>query len=115
MKAKRMILSIVLSLLVTAIAANIGFAQGQAQDTKKEEFKITIQGKIGHMEQLGGYFVLGVEPGGEWMILNQDPKVLEQLMKSQKTLTIEGRLRAPEYLTIEKIDGKPYTGKAASQ
>jgi len=113
-KAKRMILSIVLSLLVVAIAANIGLAQGQAQDTK-EQFKTTIKGKIDHSKQLGGYYVLGVEPGGEWMILNQDPKVLEQLMKSQKTLTIEGRLRAPEYLTIEKIDGKPYTGKAASK
>ena len=115
MKAKRMILSIALGLLVVAIAGQAGFAQGQAQDTKKGEFKITIQGKIDHMEELGGYFVRGEKPGGEWMILNQNPKVLAEFMKSEKTLTIEGRLRGTEWLTIKKIDGKPYSGTPSSK
>jgi hypothetical protein len=115
MKAKRMILSIALSLLVVAIAGQAGFALGQAQDTKKGEFKITIQGKIDHMEQLGGYFVLGEKPGGEFMIVNQNPKVLAELMKSKKTVTVEGSLKGAEWLTIEKIDGKPYSGKPASK
>ena len=111
MRTKRMLLPIVLSLLVAVIAANVAFAQGQAQDTKKGlQFKTTIKGKIGYLKQLGGYFVQGVEPGGEWIILNKNPEVLQKLMESQKTVTIEGSLRAPEYLTIEKIDGKPYSG-----
>ena len=115
MKAKRMILSIILSLLAMTVALQIAFAQGQAQDKKKEEFKITIKGKIQHMEQLGGYYLLGENPGGEFMIVNQNPKVLETLMKSEKTVTVEGSLKGAEWLTIEKIDGKPYSGKAASK
>ena len=113
MRTKRMLLPIVLSLLIGVLAASVVFAQGQAQDTKQGQFKTTIKGKIGYLKQLGGYFVQGVEPGGEWIILNKNPEVLQKLMESQKTVTIEGSLRAPEYLTIEKIDGKPYSGTPA--
>jgi hypothetical protein len=115
MRTKRMLLPIVLSLLVAVIAANVAFAQGQAQDKQQGQFKTTIKGKIGYLKQLGGYYVQGVEPGGEWIILNKNPKVLKKLKESQKTVTIEGSLRAPEYLTIEKIDGKPYSGTPASK
>ncbi len=115
MKAKRTILSIILSLLAMTIALHIAFAQGQAQDTKKGEFKITIKGKIQHMDQLGGYYLLGENPGGEFMIVNQDPKVLGTLMKSKKSVTVEGSLKGAEWLTIETIGGKPYSGKAASK
>jgi len=115
MKARRMLLSVLLSLLAMAIAANVSLAQGTTQETKKGEFKFSVVGTINHSEQLGGYFVLGEKPGGEFMIVNQNPKVLDPLMKSKKAVTIEGSLRAAEYLTIQKIDGKPYSGKAASK
>jgi hypothetical protein len=115
MRAKRMMLSIIMCLLAMTIALQVAFAQGQAQDTKKGEFKITIKGKIQHMEQLGGYYLLGENPGGEFMIVNQNPKVLGTLMKSKKTVTVEGSLKGAEWLTIEKIDGKLYSGKAASK
>ena len=75
---------------------------------------MTVKGKIDYMERLGGYFVRSLEPGGEFFIMNQDPKLLDELTKSGKTLTIEGRINlalGAEYMFIEKIDGKKYQGK----
>jgi hypothetical protein len=97
------------------MAVGTCYAQGQAQQTQKEPRAITLQGKIKYMDQLGGYFVSGVKPGGEWMILNQNPEVLKGYMESEKTLTIEGTLRGTERITIKKIDGKEYTGTAPSK
>ena len=111
MKAKRMMLSVLLSLLVAAIAVGSCFAQGQAQETKKEAPLTSLQGRIEYMDQLGGYFVHGVRPGGEWMILNKNPEVLKGYMESKKTLKIEGILSGPERITIKKIDGKEYTAE----
>ncbi len=111
MNHKRLI-RIILSLLVITMVACSTVGQKPAETTKPEGSPITVKGKIEYMERLGGYFVHGLEPGGELFIVNQDPKVLGDLMKSGKTLTIEGRIiRGAEYLFIEKIDGKPYTGK----
>jgi copper chaperone NosL len=109
MNAKRMMLFVLLSLLVAAMVVGTCYAQGQAQQAQKEPRAITLQGKIKYMDQLGGYFVSGVKPGGEWMILNQNPEVLKGYMESEKTLTIEGTLRGTERITIKKIDGKEYS------
>ena len=109
MNHKRLI-RIILSLLIVTLVA----CSGPAGTTKPEGSPMTVKGKIEFMERLGGYFVHAFEPGGEFFIMNQDPKVLEDLMKSGKTLTIEGRLdltRGAEYMFIEKIDGQPYRGK----
>ena len=108
---------VILYLSVIAILAYLGCTQGLAQNQGKEPVqpegsKFTVKGKINYAKSLGGYFVLGMEPGGELFIVNKDPKVLEELYKSKKVLTIEGRLtpRGAEYLFIEKIDGKDYAG-----
>ena len=107
MSTKRMMLSALLSLLVAVMAAS-ACAQGQAQQPMKEPNTFTLQGTIEYMDQLGGYYVHGVKPGGEWMILNKNPEVLKKYMESKKTLTIEGILKGPERITILKIDGKEY-------
>lgn len=71
-----------------------------------------MKGKIDYMENLGGYFVRGEEPPEEYFIVNQDPKLLEELMKSRKTVTIEGHSTiGADHLFIEKIDGQPYAAK----
>jgi hypothetical protein len=114
MKTKRIMLFVLLSVLVATVAASACFAQGQAQPTKEPRV-ITLQGKIEYMDMLGGYYVRGVKPGGEWMILNQNPEVLKKYMEGKKTLTIEGTLRGTERITIMKIDGKEYTGTAPSK
>ncbi len=71
----------------------------------------TRQGTIDYMERLGGYFIRGQNPGGEFFIVNQNPKVLKALKESGKTVTIEGYTtnQGAEYFFIQKIDGKKYT------
>ena len=106
------VIGIILSLLVVTLVACSGVSQKPAEATKPEGPQMTVKGKIEYMERLGGYFVHGLEPGGELFIVNQNPKVLEGLMKGGKVLTIEGRIvRGAEYLFIDKIDGQPYHGK----
>jgi hypothetical protein len=108
---------IVLILSVIALSGGVGCAQRQAQvqgaaSSTPEGPKMTVKGSIEYNRSLGGYFVHGLEPGGELFIVNQNPAVLEGLLKSSKVVTIEGRIvRGAEYLFIEKIDGQPYQGK----
>ena len=102
---------IILSLSFLAMVACSAVSQNPAGTTKPEGPQITLKGKIDYMKNLGGYFVRGIEPGGEMFIVNQDPKLLDELYKSGKILIIEGRIvRDAEYLFIEKIDGKKYIG-----
>ena len=116
MKTNR-IIRITLILSIIALVAGVGCAQRAVQaqggeSVNAEGPKITLKGKIGFMNNLGGYFVLGLEPGGEMFIVNKNPRVLEELFKSRKIIMIEGRIvRGAEYLFIEKIDGQPYAGK----
>ena len=105
---KRLIALTTLSLFIVALVACSG-PQKKGESPAPEGPKITVKGKISYMNTLGGYFVLGLEPGGELFIENKDPKVLEALYKSGKIVIIEGRIvRGAEYLFIEKIDGHPY-------
>lgn len=115
MKTKRIVSILVLSVFVLALTATACFAQAAAPDVKKEPRRTTIEGKIDYMKDLGGYYVRGMKPGGEWMIVNQNATVLKKLMKSKKTVTITGTLKGAEFLTIQTIDGKPYTGKAPAK
>ncbi len=117
MFGKKKILVIMLVFSIVAAISIAGCAQRQMQTQQAasaapEGPKITIKGKIEFMTNLGGYFVHGEEPGGEFFIMNQNPQVLEGLLKSGKTLVIEGRIvKGAEFLFIEKIDGKAYQGK----
>ncbi len=105
-------MGIILCLSVIVVVACSGVSQKPNESAKPEGSSITVKGKIEYMDRLGGYFVHGFEPGGELFIVNQDPRILGDLMKRGKTLTIEGRIvRGAEYLFIERIDGQPYSGK----
>ena len=108
----RRLTRVVLAVLVVSLVACSGINQKPTETTKPEGSPITIKGKIEFMKNLGGYFVMGDVPAREYFIVNENPKVLEELYKSGKIVTIEGRIvRAAEYLFIDKIDGQPYTGK----
>ncbi len=70
--------------------------------------KITIQGKIDYWKNMNDYVFIGPRT---YFIVNQDPKIMEELFKSKRTITIEGRrTTGADNLFIEKIDGKPYQG-----
>jgi hypothetical protein len=107
------LLLVVLPIMLFLLATGSGFAQEQtkapAPAASAEED--IIKGTIDYNERLGGYFIRGVEPGGEFYIVNQNPAVLKKLNESGKTVTIQGRSteQGAEYYFIEKIDGKKYT------
>jgi hypothetical protein len=110
---KKYTLSIILILSIIGVAAGSALAQGQAKDQGAQGQldqgqPVTVKGKIAYMKALGGYFVNGEDPAGEFMIVNQIPKILDGLFKSAKKVTIDGRLRGADFLTIEKIDGVKY-------
>ena len=105
----RTLMGIMLSLLVVTLVACSGLAQKPIETTSTEGPQMTVKGKIEYNKSMGGYFVHGVEPGGELFIVNQKPALLEPLLKSGKILTVEGRItKGAEYLFIEKIDGQTY-------
>jgi len=111
MNQKRLI-RIILSLLFITMVACSTVSQKPAETTKLDGIPITIKGKIDYMKNLGGYFVLGDVPAREYIIMNENLKVLGELHKSGKIVTIEGRIvRGAEYLFIDKIDGQSYRGK----
>jgi hypothetical protein len=90
----------------------IALAQPKAKTPAKtpihEPMKMTIQGKILKDKSMGGYYIRGVTE--VYIIANQNPKVMEPLVKSGKTITIVAKPNG-DIMTIEKLDGKPYTGK----
>jgi hypothetical protein len=104
---------ILIILFTPALALNISASQ-QGRSTASKVPEETVIGTIDYMEQLGGYFIRGENPGGEFFIVNQNPAVLKALKESRKSVKIQGYTdkRGAEYFFIQKIDGKKY--KAAT-
>lgn len=72
---------------------------------------ITVTGKIAYRARSGGYYINSERPPAVLIIVNQNPEMLEELLKSGNEVTIEGRLReGADLIFVEKIDGKPYMG-----
>ena len=115
---RRKLLLIFLSLAFAASIAGPALAGGPAKEQSLNPSEmgqpVVVKGKIAFMKNLGGYVVNGEDPFGEFMIVNQNVQLLGTLVKNGKKVAIEGRLRGAEFLFIEKIDGKPYRGEAAS-
>ena len=116
MSIKRLMRTILVLLIIT-VFASVGCAQRTTQSPstgvmKQESTKVTVKGKIDYMKNSGVYVVRGEAPPDALFIVNQDPKLLERLVKSEKTVTIEGHYTiGADHLFIEKIDGQPYVGK----
>ena len=112
----RKLTGIILSLALTIMLANPGFAQqkpqGQTPEGKASESSpIFVIGKVEYLQSQGGYFIRGDHPYGRiFRIANQNPELLEPLRKSgSKHVNIEGRLTTGTNIVfIEKIGGKPY-------
>ena len=106
------IVGIVLCLSIFVLAA-FSVAAEKAGSQKAGEPKVTLTGKIGFMKNLDAYVVKGENPPDQCFVVNPNNKVLEELYKSQKTITIVGHYTiGADHLFIEKIDGKPYKGTA---
>jgi hypothetical protein len=118
MKKKSLWIVVILSIVV--LAASIGFAggpapeQGSSQVAKGEP--VVVKGKLDFVQRVDRFFVRAEGPPADLMVVNPNKKALDQLSKSGKTLTIQGRLAGgADLLFIEKIDGKPYQGEPASK
>jgi hypothetical protein len=112
MTKKNLFFIMLLVLSILSFTVSTVFPQGTT--TGKDIQKVTIKGKIGFMERLGGYYVMAENPPSELFIVNQDKKVLERLKQRGKTVTIKGHFTiGADHLMIEKINGKKYSGKAS--
>jgi hypothetical protein len=113
MKGKR-IFGLLLSMMFLLALAGNGAARepypvGGSGGEKKEGPAITAKGTIKH---LGGQFYLASpEVKDSLLIMNPEAKLLDDLSKSGRTVTIQGRLpMGADALFIDKIDGKAYPG-----
>jgi hypothetical protein len=114
----RKLLWVAMLLALSATAAWAQFipdpdVQGKINHARQE---ISLRGKIGHADGLGGYY-LNAGTAGHKIILNQNYDTLKNLARHRQEVKIQGRtdpfdLQA-RYLFIEKIDGKPYHGDKA--
>jgi FKBP-type peptidyl-prolyl cis-trans isomerase FklB len=71
--------------------------------------KMNLTGEIAKTGQ--GYIIrsrIGNVPSEIYTILNPDPNVLDEYVKSEKTVPIEVRIVSGDNVNIEKIDGKKY-------
>ncbi|MBI5580564.1 MAG: hypothetical protein HY895_15535 [Deltaproteobacteria bacterium] len=117
---KKKSLSMIVILSVLALATGFGFAGGPApEQTPAQAAKdqpVVIKGKVAYSERVDQFLVNGEGPPAQLMVVNPNPKLLGQLSKSGKTVTIQGRLAGgADLLFIEKIDGKPYRGGPAAK
>ena len=105
------LLQIVLALMVIATVACSGVSQ-KTEPQKPGGSTIMVQGRIDYMKSSREYYVVGEIPARTYFIVNQDTRLLEELFKSQKRITIDGHFTiGADHLFIEKIDGQPYRGK----
>jgi len=114
---KKKFLSMVVFLSVAALAATLGFAGGPAPGPGSAQAPsgepIIVKGKVDFIAAVDRYFVRAENPHTDLMVVNPNPRALDQLSKSGKIVTVQGRLEGgADLLFIEKIDGKPYNGAA---
>jgi hypothetical protein len=113
MRWNRLLAALAAASLIMALATNGALAQaappGNAPVAKPQPkgLQVTVQAKIKNMKVMGGYYAQGkTEVYG---IANQNPEILEPLVKSGETVTIVAQARG-DLLIIETLNGKPYQG-----
>jgi hypothetical protein len=114
MKAKKFLALATATCLALTGLGGAALAQGGAKAPEKAKpaaqmQKLTVVGKIAKEQAMGGYYIQGEKPPEVYRIVNQNPKVLDNYVKSGKSVTIEAGVVMGDNLSIEKIDGKKYT------
>ena len=104
-------LIVVAAVLSLALAGTV-LAQGSKPEAKQgaptaaKTITLTITGKIVKDNQ--NYIIQGQKPPELFTVLNPNPSVLDALVKSGKTVTIEVVSVMGDNVDIQKIDGKAY-------
>jgi hypothetical protein len=89
------------------------FAACTAQESKVQTShgqvrKMAITGEIAKGYNNYGYIIRGKKPAMICTILNPDPKILDEYVKSEKIVLLEVRIVSGDNVEIKTIDGKEY-------
>ena len=68
--------------------------------------KMSITGEIA--EGMNSYIIRGKVPAEVFTILNPDPTILDEFVKTEKIVEIEVRIVSGDNVAIEMLDGKEY-------
>jgi hypothetical protein len=80
---------------------------------KRRVRQMNIKGEIAKAAH--GYIIRGKVPSAIFTILNPEPAILDEFVKSEKTILIETRIVSGDNVKIEKIDGKEYPQSSDSE
>ena len=116
MRLKRVLGVLAAGVLAIAFASAGVLAQATPQGnnpvvkSSPSGLQVTLPMKVKYMDAMGGYYLQG--PVEVYKIANKNPEVLEPLVKSGETVTIEASASG-DLLTIQTLNGKKYEAKPA--
>ena len=116
MRLRRLLAVLAAGVLAIALASAGALAQAAPQGNDPvvkpapRGLQVTLQVKVKNLKAMGGYYLQGTTE--VYQIANQNPEVLEPLVKSGETVTIEASASG-DLLTIQTLNGKKYEGKPA--
>ena len=106
---KWIIAAVVLSMALAGSVLAQAPKAGQMKTPAAVEHKpFTIIGKINKAPY--AYIIRAQKPSERFAVMNSNPKILDSLVKSGKTVTVEVVRVMGDNVKIQKIDGKPYKG-----
>jgi len=111
-------LVVVIAVLSLALVAAPVLAQTPKTETTQsaqaaKPIILTITGKI--VKDGQNYIIQGQKPAELFTVLNPNPSVLDSLVKSGKTVTLEAVSVVGDNVNIQKVDGKPYKEAKAAK
>jgi len=111
---KFIIISAVLFLAVAgpALAQTPNTAEKQAV-TRPKPVAFSITGNFTKLFKT--YIIRQQKPPERFAIMNPNPEILDSLVKSGKTVTIEAISVMGDNVNIQKIDGEPYEAAKAAK
>ena len=85
----------------------------QLADQSTQVRTMSVTGEIAENYNSTGYIIRGKKPSMILTILNPEPKILDEYVKSGKTVEIDVWIVSGDNIKIVKIDGQnyPYPGK----
>lgn len=110
MKERRILVPLAAALLLLVFGSFVPVPSGAQTAEMRSLRKMSLTGQIVKAKQ--GYIIQswrGNAPSELFTILNPNPRILDELVKSRKTVSIEARVVSGDNLEIEKIDGAEYS------
>ena len=101
------LLMAVFFLIFAAFAVQCTKVQTNEQDTRVREMAVTGEIAKGY----NNYIIRGKVPSMILTILNPDPKILDEYIKTGKIVDIEALIVSGDNIKIKTIDGKEYSQK----